>query len=326
MQQASGLSTLQGALDFDRYWMFLLRRDTRHLGFFIKQLQHQNRTSNALILSPDGPIVSLTTYGVRLATVYLTIESIARGAVRPSRLILWLDDCAPDRCPDDLKRLAARGLEILMTDNFGPHKKYYPYVQSTEVYEQPLITADDDVLYPRDWLDGLVTEYRRNPSVIHCWRAHVMGISNGAILPYLKWKNCSSSETSFLHFWTGVSGSAFPPALLRQLRAAGTSFRSQCPTADDIWLHANALRAGLRVKQIKRFQRNFPELPGSQAGSLCNLNVVHSWNDAQIAMTYTAEDLALLKLESLSLSGSRSAMRTPGGGAELTAGRQWLPC
>ena len=39
-----------------------------------------------------GVVVSMTTYGKRVRTVHLAIESIARGAVRPARLILWLDE------------------------------------------------------------------------------------------------------------------------------------------------------------------------------------------------------------------------------------------
>lgn len=37
-------------------------------------------------------VVSLTTYGKRLYSVSLTIESIMQGTMKPNRLILWLQD------------------------------------------------------------------------------------------------------------------------------------------------------------------------------------------------------------------------------------------
>lgn len=41
---------------------------------------------------PGAPIVSLTSYGERVAISYLAIESILKGRLRPSRIILWVDD------------------------------------------------------------------------------------------------------------------------------------------------------------------------------------------------------------------------------------------
>ena len=51
-----------------------------------------NRLTGKPVTEPGGPVVSLTTYGTRSRKAYLAIESIAQGRLRPSRLILWIDD------------------------------------------------------------------------------------------------------------------------------------------------------------------------------------------------------------------------------------------
>ena len=145
-----------------------------------RRLRHPRRTVRALLVLADmawlllsnrfsrkavatkepGAVVSLTTYGRRVGAVHLAIESIARGDTKPSRLILWLDDAALfANLPRPLLRLEHRGLEIRLCKNYGPHKKYYPYVESQKAFPYPLATADDDVIYPRSWLAGLLDAY-----------------------------------------------------------------------------------------------------------------------------------------------------------------------
>ena len=48
----------------------------------------------------------------------------------------------------------------------GPHMKYFPYVNSVSEHTRPLVTADDDKRYSREWLNGLIEAYKENDSVI----------------------------------------------------------------------------------------------------------------------------------------------------------------
>ncbi|WP_344122224.1 hypothetical protein [Kocuria aegyptia] len=71
------------------------------------------------------------------------MEAIARGSVRPQRLILWLADAeVVAHPPAPLARLVERGLEIRHAADWGPHKKYYPYACSQADHELPLVTAE----------------------------------------------------------------------------------------------------------------------------------------------------------------------------------------
>jgi len=293
-----GPSWANNALHLDRLWLLIQRRETRHLRLYLNLLRSQNKFSRRRIVASGGPILSLTSYGARINSVYLAIESIAAAAFLPSRFILWLDDRkAFHNLPATLERLQSRGLEVTLTENLGPHTKYYPALGIMNNFDQPLIIADDDQLYTRKWLVGLMDAYRDNPHVVNCYRAHTIKLLHDRIAPYKDWRSCDSDAPSMLHFATGVSGVALPPVLLRLLKERGTEFRSLCPAADDIWLHANAVRARLRTRQIGSWQRNFPVIPGTQERTLMVTNVDGSQNDAQIARTYSSQDIALLQEE-----------------------------
>jgi len=273
----------------------LQRQDVKYLRIGMRRLALQNRTATRPIIASRGPIVSLTTHGKRIRTVHLAIESIANGSRLPSKIILWLDDVVAFKNRlRSLHRLEERGLEIRLTRNYGPHEKYYPFLESTDTFDIPLVTADDDVVYPKGWLSGLVSSFNRDCTVINCYRAHEIQLTDRTIAPYLNWGPCRSKKPSFLNFAAGNSGCIYPPAFLRALKAAGKGFEQQCPTADDVWLHVNAIRAGYMIKQIRQRPLNFPILPDTQDVGLFRSNVGMGQNDVQIKKTYRPTDIDAL--------------------------------
>lgn len=247
----------------------------------------------------SGPVVSLTSYGTRVGRVHLTIESIARGRLRPVRLILWLDD-PPAPLPLALRRLERRGVEILATEDWGPHKKYFPYCQRWADDGRTLVTADDDVLYPRWWLSRLCQAVARNPGGVWCYRSwRVTFTPDGALAPYKDWPLNTSDVPSLTNLATGVSGVAYPPALQKVLRDAGAGFTEACGRTDDIWLHAHAVQEGVPTGQVTHEPLEFPSQLQSQRSALAVGNRLGGGNDQAIAATYRPEDLAAMRQPSV---------------------------
>lgn len=216
-----------------------------------------NHRSTMPIVGDGEANVSLTTYGKRIATVWKTIETIGSGTVRPRRLILWLDDVdAAANPPASLQRLQERGLEIRVCRNYGPHKKYFPYVQDILASEPTttLVTADDDAYYPPTWLEELLAAHR--PGQVTAFRARIRGDG-----PYSTWPVCTTSMPSSEVFSTGVSGVAYPPRLLRTLRDRGDEFMNVCPAADDFWLHYAAVATGIPIRQVRDTAAQWWEMP-----------------------------------------------------------------
>jgi hypothetical protein len=258
----------------------------------MSDLLRLNLTCTAPAVAPGGPVVSLTSFGKRARTVGFTLETIAQGALRPSRLLLWLDEPALLAQPSAmLARLRRRGVELLQTENWGPHKKYYPYVASQDSFQVPLVTADDDVLYSTSWLATLMQRYGADPACVHCYRARVVALQDGRLAPYARWQECSTTAASHRHFSIGMAGVLFPPYVLQELRAQGTAFRDACPRTDDIWLNLQAQRVGAKVRQVNPAPSYFMLLPGTQNSALLHDNVTGG-NDAALAALYAAGDLA----------------------------------
>ena len=283
-------------------WLFVLRHETKYTKIHLTRLDRRNRHSKAAVIARGGPVVSVTTHGDRLNGVHLVLESIAAGSTLPSRLVLWVDTReALDKPSPGLQRLVSRGLEVRLSENFGPHTKYYPYLLSTDKFDSPLVTADDDLLYSKWWLQGLVRSHHENPEVVNCYRAHLMRLAAGTIAPYQTWTPCESTTPSFLHFATGTSGCIYPPSLLNKLKLAGSEFLERCPTSDDVWLHVNAVRAGIKVRQVWNRPLRFPLVPGTQRAGLFHSNCSLARNDEHIGNTYTPADIAFLEFFAASL-------------------------
>lgn len=245
-----------------------------------------NITSNRSVTSPHSMVdVSMTTYGARTAGSYLTIESIGIGKSRPRRLILWIDELEVLADPPaQLRRLMKRGLEILPCENTGPHKKYYPYVKDFADSCQLLVTADDDVFYPKWWLSDLIKSYESQPGDVVGYRLWSIKSDKRGYAPYTDWCPCLTTESSLQHFATGVSGVLYDRRMVQLLQREGDKFMAVCPRADDVWLHFVAISSGIPVRQVNARPSEFsPRLRTSSQG-LAYDNVSRE-NDIAIAAT-----------------------------------------
>ena len=259
-------------------------------------LRHRNRWSHAPVVGDADVVVSMATYERRFTSAYLALECIGRGRVHPRRLVLWVDDARLlDDVPPSLRRLRDRGLELRAgRPEYGPHNKYYPYARSIEAHCTPLVTADDDALYTDDWLENLLEGHREHPDAIIANRAHRIAVSDGAILPYRAWSIAKPESISPRTFATGRSGVLHPPRMLDALREAGDGFLACAPRADDIWLHAVALRNGIPMILAPGAPRNYRIAPVGNPTGLSLANVLGGGNDRQIAATYAPADIAVL--------------------------------
>lgn len=264
----------------------------------LRSLAARNRYGRRRLTGSGGAVVNLTSYGHRIDTVFYAIESIARGSVRPRRLILWLDDAAVVADPPpSLCRLRARGLEVLHCPDYGPHKKQYAYASTVPRPTLPLVAADDDVLYPRRWLADLLAAHSRHPAEAHAHRTHRVEFDGEVLAPYARWSAGTGTEAGFRVFCTGVSGILYPPALLTALAAEGEEFLRLAPWADDVWVHAVMVRHGFRGRQVAAVQAEYPAIPGTQRGTLYRRNVRDGGNDAQMRACLGPLELSRMRLD-----------------------------
>lgn len=239
-------------------------------------------------------IVSLTSYGQRVYDVYLAIESIMQGTIKPNRIILWLSDeeFSKKTLPQTLQNQMKRGLEIRFCKDIKSYKKIFFSLK--EFPEACIITIDDDLIYNIDLVKNLVNSHKKNPNCIWANRIHEMTFDkNKQIKSYLQWNwnSKTGSDDTKNNFFTSGGGTLFPPHSLHNEVFNEETFMAICPTADDVWLNAMA-----RLNHTK-ILKSFTHEPGgddflvnealqAQGLGVTNNNPINCKNDTQIKSVF----------------------------------------
>lgn len=198
-------------------------------------------------------IVSLTSFPARIKTVRYTIESLLLQNRKPNMVVLWLGyDKFPSRekdLPKCLTRLTQYGLTIKWCKDIKSYTKLIPTLE--EYPDDIIVTVDDDVWYPPQWLDNLYKSYESDPKAIHADRVMEVTFSDGKINPYADWKFniYGPQRPSYLWHFTGTGGVLYPPHCLHK-DVTDRKFLTIAPTVDDIWFWSMAILNGTKVKVI----------------------------------------------------------------------------
>jgi hypothetical protein len=227
--------------------------------------------------SLPGPlVVSLTSYPARFGTLALTLQGILRQSVRPDRVILWLDDGDQAMLPSNVAALP--GLEIRVCPPWRSYKKIVPTLLAHP--EAFIVTADDDVYYPQNWLRRLVEAAA--DAQVACHRAHRITLRDSRPVPYADWRhNVNAPERSPLTFLTGVSGVIYAPGVFHPDVTRADLFTRLAPCSDDVWLYWMHRLNGIQAQKIGPRARIL-EWEGSQAQSLRAANLHGMGNDRAI--------------------------------------------
>jgi len=200
-------------------------------------------------------IVSLTSFPERLYDIHYCIYSIFNQSIKPDEVILWLASeqfpNGENDIPQNVLNLKKFGLKINWCEDLKSYKKLIP---SLLKYPNDLIiTADDDLFYPNDWLELLYEEHKKNPDYIICQRSRKISLNmDGSFDEYNDWElNVGETEPSFINLSTNGAGSLFPPNSLYKDVCNDILFERLCPTADDIWVWAMAILNKTKIKSVK---------------------------------------------------------------------------
>ncbi len=236
----------------------------------------QSRYSQKNSVDNNSIIVSLTSYPARIETVNQTIESILYQTKKPYKVILWL---APEQFPNKEQDLPKQLLDLipqgLTIDWYHDIKSYKKLIPTLIKYPNDIIvTADDDILYEKEWLEKLYISYLNNPNYIHCHRAHKIQLDEkNRIKEYRKWKkHIFNVSPTFLNFKTTGGGVLYPPYSLHKDVFNEEKFMKLSPTGDDIWFWAMAVLNNKKINIVKNNIQELNIIDGSQKETLYSIN------------------------------------------------------
>ena len=231
-------------------------------------------------------IISLTSYPARIGTVNQTIESLLNQTMKADKVILWL---APEQFPNKEKDLPEQLLALcdkgLIIDWYHDIKSYKKLIPTLKKYPEAIIvTADDDLLYDKNWLSLLYNSYFADKNIIHCHRITRLYKVNNQLRVldrnlYLNEKNSYREDikkASYFNKLSGGAGTLYPPHSLHKDVLDEKTFMQLAPTSDDIWFYIQAIRNNYRLKVVNNNLYVLKYIQGTQnENCLCKINDIN---------------------------------------------------
>ena len=215
-------------------------------------------------------IVSLTSFPARIDKIHLTINTLLRQNTKPDRVVLWLTESQfPNGLPDSLTRLLDLGLEIKYCEDLRSYKKLVPSLR--EFPEDIIVTADDDMYYKEDWLEGLYNAYLENPKNIYTRRGCRTRVIDGKI-EVIKPRDYNfeyNFPTDYNNLLMGGSGTLYPPHSLHNDIFNSDLIKSLIPTHDDIYFWVMGILNDTKVGVVGGFGYSFYCTDAASENGLC---------------------------------------------------------
>lgn len=231
--------------------------------------------------------VSVTTYPGRIKTVHETIATLLSQTMKPDRVVLWLGGekfhGRETDLPGQLLRLRDYGLTIEWCRDIRSYTKLIPALQKYP--DDIIVTADDDMFYPPNWLEMLYDSYRSDPMSVHSHEVMQIGVEDGTVTSYNVWRYGEKRGVSSVrHLLLGVSGVLYPPRCFSQEVLNEEAFMKLAKTCDDLWFWAMAVLNGRKICYARNgFHQSDANPNASQATSLWSGNIDPSTgNDLQL--------------------------------------------
>lgn len=263
--------------DIDTHYsliLFGLQINIRHKSNF----KYTEATEYGLTIEKRSPqlIVSLTTFPARINMVHKTINTLLKQSTKPDKLILWLSENQfPEKennLPQNLLKLKDFGLEIKWSEDLKSYKKLVPTLK--EFPNDIVVTADDDMYYPTDWLEGLYNAYLENPNNLYTRRGCRIKIIDDKItvLRPRSYNFEYNFPTDMNNLLMGGAGTLYPPNSLHKDIFNVEQIKELIPTHDDIYFWIMAILNNKKIGVVGGFNYSFYYTEAASNNGLCTVN------------------------------------------------------
>ncbi|MBQ8833245.1 MAG: glycosyltransferase [Paludibacteraceae bacterium] len=231
----------------------MIRTNLRKVKWYF-QVGHTIKGSAIIAIQRDVPvIISLTSYPARMNSIMYTLRSLMTQTVKPDKIILWLTEGQYPRreadVPLEILNLRKYGLTIGWYDR--PIRSYTKLIPALQQYPDAIIvTADDDIQYRKDWLEGLYKAYLNEPQMVHCYFSHKISMTDDGCTPYNEWLDVKTESTSYDNLLLGVGGVLYPPHICYTDVCHEDLFMECAPSEDDLWFWAMVVMNNSKIHVI----------------------------------------------------------------------------
>ena len=194
--------------------------------------------------------VSVTTTNRRLGLFFYGLQSLVRQNYEEFKIVInlskeaYLFDDGIDSIPDWME---GKNVQVNFVENTGSYRKLVPLIENVGE-EDIVVTADDDMLYSKQWLSKIVKEAGKYPDSIVCGGArHIKKNIFGRLQNYSSWRHSVAPETAMDLIPLGGFGAAYRKKLVDLNFITDAAFREYAPTADDLWFRIASMRKNVCI-------------------------------------------------------------------------------
>lgn len=203
-------------------------------------------------------IVSLTSTFERSHLLFYALQSLLKQSLKPDLMLLtlsnkpYLSDSGFGVLPDWLNN---SDVKVAFSQNIGPYRKLLTaleYINTNDI----IVTADDDILYGKNWLRNLLEAAYSEPDSIVCCRARTIKKNIfGNWQNYSNWPLINKRIKGCEILPTGCGGVVYRKRLLDLDFLNDHTFMKIAPTADDLWFRMASLRKNVPVAVFPEIDR-----------------------------------------------------------------------
>jgi len=250
-------------------------RHTRKLKNLVVDQLH-NRSDSALPV-----IVSFTSIPSRFHVIHFTVRSVLNGTHQPEKIVLWLNEAHQGQLPESLTNMEGRRFEIRYASEDSPHLKLMRSLLSFP--DKTIVTCDDDLIYPVNWLESLYQDHLKHPNDIIAHECRTIAYSeNQTVLPYRYWYRENKKGVSYDALLPlGFGGVLYPVGCFHEDVCNTEKYLKSTPKADDLWFKAMSYLKGTKSRRSTSPCSKAVPIHNSQSISLRSYNINQDGNRIQ---------------------------------------------
>lgn len=146
-------------------------------------------------------------------------------------------------------------IELIMAEeNLRSHLKYFYVMQKYR--NLPIITIDDDIVYPVKMFDYMLDEYHKTPSVVLCRSCQQFTYTDNKINNTKQWLWNPINHISHTNHAEGYAGILYPPNCLHITKDLIPEIKDTI-MSDDIYLSILEIRNRIKVYYLPKMRHEF---------------------------------------------------------------------
>ena len=233
------------------------------------------------VMHNEEVILSFTSLPKRINHIKPMINSVLEQSYKPDKICLWLPKISKRFDTEMTKEMVPgfikdTGILVEFCEDLGPSTKLLPSLKAFSDPKTIIITADDDTVYPKDWIKRLVSAMNRFPNAAIAYRGRKLfrkslplpfGINIKRSLKY-RWGDTilfsDEDRVENVDILTGVLGAAYRRSFFND----DVFSHLKCKSAffnDDIWVSGNLAMNHIERKVIG-IKAPFSDIPMEKKG------------------------------------------------------------